>query len=106
MISVPYIAFTATTSTEGMGLPLHANTMLIIPDEHCEMACFILSVRSSSLTSYRHECWVCDGWEVKQPLHSHFIFEDINNGTIAIMTSLDFSNESVKLVLSLSAIST
>ena len=73
MISVPYIAFTASTSTEEMGLPLHANTMLIIPDVHCEMACFILSVRSSSLTSSRHECWVCDGWEVKQPLHSRFI---------------------------------
>ena len=49
-----------------------------------------------SLTSSRHECWVCDGWEVKQPLHSRFIFEDINDGKIAIMTSLDFSNESVK----------
>ena len=103
MISVPYIAFTATTSTEGMGLPLHANTMLIIPDVHCEMACFILSVRSSSLTSSRHECWVCEGWEVKQPLHSRFIFEVINIGKIGIMTFLDFSNESVKLVLSLSA---
>ena len=106
MISVPYIAFTASTSTEEMGLPLHANTMLILPDVHCEMACFILSVRSSSLTSSRHECWVCDGWEVKQPLHSRFIFEDINDGKIAIMTSLDFSNESVKMILSLSAIST
>ena len=42
MISVSYIAFTASTSTEGMGLPLHANTMLIIPDVHCEMACLIL----------------------------------------------------------------
>ena len=67
---------------------------------------FILSVRSSSLTSSKHKCWVCDGWEVKQPLHSRFIFEYINNGKIAIMTSLDFSNESVKLVLYLSAIST
>ena len=67
VISVPYIAFTSTTSTEGMGLPLHANTMLIIPDVHSEMACFILSLRSSSLTSSRHECWVCDGCEVKQP---------------------------------------
>ena len=57
MISVPYIAFTASISTEEMGLPLHANTMLIIPDVHCEMACFILPVRSSSLTSSRHECW-------------------------------------------------
>ena len=99
MISVPYIAFTA--STEEMGLPLHANTMLIIPDVHCEMACFILSVPSSSLTSSRHECLVCDGWEVKQPLHSRFIFEDINDGKIAIMTSLDFSNKSVKIILSL-----
>ena len=107
MISVPYIVFTATTSTEGMGLPLHANTMLIIPDVHCELTCFILSVRSSSLTSLLpSECWVCDGWEVKQPLHSRFIFEDINDGKRAIMTSLDFSNESVKLVISLSAIST
>ena len=104
MIYVPYIAFTASTSTEEMGLPLHANTMLIIPDVHCEMACFILYVRSSSLTSSRHECWVCDGWEVKQPLHSRFIFEDINDGKIAIMTSLDFSNESVKMILSLSGL--
>ena len=48
MISVPYIAFTATTSTEGMGLPLHANTMLIISDVHSKMACFILYVRSYS----------------------------------------------------------
>ena len=78
MISVPYIAFTATTSTEGMGLPLHANPMLIIPDVHCEMACFIISVRSFSLTSSRHECWVCDGWEVKQSLHSRCA--DTNNG--------------------------
>ena len=89
-----------------MGLPLHANTMLIIPEVYCEMACFILSARSSSLTTSRHECWVCDGWEVKQPFHSRFIFEDINDGKIAIMTSLDFSTESVKMVLSLSAIST
>ena len=36
MISVPYVAFMATTYTEGMRLPLHANTMLIIPDVHCE----------------------------------------------------------------------
>ena len=35
-----------------------------------------------------------------------FIFKEINCGKIAIMTSLAFSNESVKLVLSLSAIST
>ena len=105
MISVPYIAFTATC-TEGMGLPLHANTVLIIPDVHCEMACFIISVRHSSLTSSRHDCWVCDGCEVKQTLHSRFIFEYINIGKIAIMTSLDFSNESGKLVLSLSANST
>ena len=49
MISVPYIAFTASTSTEGMGLPLHTNNMLVIPYVHCEMACFILSVRSFSL---------------------------------------------------------
>ena len=42
---------------------------------------------------------------MKQP-HSRFIFEDINYGKIAIMTSLDFSNKSVKVVLSLSAIST
>ena len=67
---------------------------------------FILSVRSSSLTSSGHECWVCDGCEVKQPLHSRFIFEDINDGQIAIMASLDFSNESVKMALSLSVIST
>ena len=39
MISVPYIAFTATTSTDGMGLLLHANTMLIVPEVHSEMAC-------------------------------------------------------------------
>ena len=56
MISVTYIAFTASTSTEEMGLPLHANTMLIIPDVHCEMAYFILYIRFSSLTSSRHEC--------------------------------------------------
>ena len=74
MIPVPYIAFTATTCTEGMGLPLHANTMLIIPDVYSEMACFILSLRSSSLTSSRHEYWDCDGCEVKQSLHSCFIF--------------------------------
>ena len=49
---------------------------------------------------------VCDGWEVKQLLHSRFIFEDINDGKIAIITSLDFSNESVKMILSRSAIST
>ena len=61
MISVPYIAFTASASTEGMGLPLHANTMLIIPDVHCKIACFILSVLSSSLTSSRDECWVVMG---------------------------------------------
>ena len=30
----------------------------------------------------------------------------MNDGKIAIMTSLDFSNESVKMILSLSAIST
>ena len=40
---------------------------------------------------------------LKQPLHSRFIFEDINDGEIAMMTSLDFSNKSVKLVLSPSA---
>ena len=79
MISVPYIPFTATTSTEGMGLPLHANSMLIIPDVHSEMACFIMYVRSHSLTSSRHQCLVCDGCEVKQPLHSRFTFEDIND---------------------------
>ena len=86
----------------------HATTMLIIPGVHCEMVCFVfgMSVRSSSLTSFRHECWVCDGWEVKQPLHSRFIFEDINDGKITIISSLDFSNESVKMILSLSAIST
>ena len=84
-----------------MDFSLHANTMLIIPDVHCEMACFILSVRSSSLTSSRHECWLCDEWEVKQPLDSRFIYDDINDGKIAIMTTLDFSKESVKLVLSL-----
>ena len=44
--------------------------------------------------------------KVKQPLHSRFIHEDINDGKMAMMSSLDFSNESVKLVLSLSAIST
>ena len=65
------------------GSPVHANTMLIIPDVHCEMACFIISLRSSSLTSSRHECWV-DGWEVKPPLHSRFTFEDINDGKIRI----------------------
>ena len=94
------------TSTEGMGLPLNANTMLIIPDVHCEMAYFILSVRSSLLTSPRHECLVCDVWQVKELLHSRFIFEDINDGKIAIITSLDFSNKTVKMILSLSAIST
>ena len=106
MISVPYIYFTAVTSTEGMGLPLHANTMLIIPDVHSEMTCFIMYVRSSSLTSSRQECWVCDGYELKQLLHYRFTFEYINDGKIAILTSLDLSNESVKLVLSLFASST
>ena len=106
MIYVLYIAFTATTSTQGMGLPLHKNTMLIIPDVHCEMACFIIFARSSSQTSSTHECWVCDGWEVKQSLHSRFTFEDSNNGKITIMTPLDVTNEYVKVVLSLSAIST
>ena len=98
MIYVPYIAFTATTSTEGMGLPLHANTMLIIPNVLNEIACFIIYIyiQSSSLTSSKHKCCVCDGCEVKQPLHSRFIFEDINDGKIAIMTSLDFSNEFVR----------
>ena len=43
MISVSYIAFTASTSTEGMGLLLHANTMSIVPEDvYCEMACLIL----------------------------------------------------------------
>ena len=102
MISVPYVDFTPTTSTEGLCYPLHANTMLIIPDVHSEMACFILSVRSSSLTPSKHECCVCDGCEVKQSLHSRFIFEYINDGKIAFITSLDFPNESVKLVISLS----
>ena len=102
MISVPYIAFTDATSTEGMGLPLHSHTMLIIPEVHSEMACFIMSVQSSSLTSSKPECWVCDGCEVKQPFHSRCIFEDINDDKIAIMMSLDFSNESGELVLSLS----
>ena len=37
-ISVLYIVFTASTSTDEMGLPLHANPMLIIPDVYCEMA--------------------------------------------------------------------
>ena len=106
MISVPYITFTATMSAEGMGLALHANTMLIIPEVHCEMACFIMSVRSSSLTSSKHECWFGDGCELKQLLHSRFIFKYITDGKISILTSLDLSNESVKLVLSLSAIST
>ena len=36
----------ATTSTKGMGLPLHANTMLIIQDVQCKMGCFILYVQS------------------------------------------------------------
>ena len=58
MINVPYIPFTTTTSTEGMGLPLHTNTMLIIMDMHSEMTCIIMSVGSSSLTSSKHECWV------------------------------------------------
>ena len=40
--------------------------------------------------------------DVKQPLQSRFIFEYINDGKIAIMTSLDFSNESVKMIISLS----
>ena len=57
---------------------------------------------SSSLASSRHECWDCDGCKVKQLLHSCFIFEYINDGKIAIITSLDFSSESVKLVLSIS----
>ena len=38
------------------------------------------------------------GGKCKQPLHSRFIFDDINYGKIAIMTSLDFSNESVKMI--------
>ena len=90
IISVTYMAFMTTTSTEGIGIQLQANTMLIIPDVHSEMACFIMSVRSSSLTSSKHKCWVCDGCEVKQPLYSRFIFEYINEGKIAIMRSLDF----------------
>ena len=94
------------TSTERMGFPLHANAMLIIPDVHSEIACFILYVRSSLLTSSKHECCVCYGCEVKHPSLPRFIFKYINDGKIAIMTSLDFSNESVKLVLSLSAILT
>ena len=106
MISVPYIAFSTTTSTEGMGLPLHANIMLIIPDVHSEMACFIMYVWSYSLTSSRHEGWVCDGCEVKQLFHPLLIFEDINYGKITIITSLAFFIGSVKLVLSLSAMST
>ena len=80
--------------------------MLIIPDVHSQMTCFILSVQFSLLTSSGHECWVYDGCELKQPLHSRFIFEYINDGKITIMTSLDFSNEYAKLDLSLSAIST
>ena len=106
MISTTYIAFTETTSTEGMGLPLHEkNNMLIIPDVHSKMSCFIMSVRSSSLTSFRYVCWMCDGTEVKQPLHSRFMFEKINHGIRAIMTSPTLLNESVKLFLSLSATS-
>ena len=104
MISVPYIAFMSTTSTEEMGIPLHVKNILILPDVQSEMTCCILSVRSSSLTSSIHECWICDWYDVKQPMHSRFIFEEINDGKMAIMTSLTFSNEPVKLVLSLSAI--
>ena len=78
MISVPYMA---KTSTEGIGLPLHVNTKLIIPDVHSEMSFFILSVRSSSLNSSKHECWVCDGCDMKQPLHSRFIFKYINENS-------------------------
>ena len=84
-ISVPYISFTATTYIERIGLPLHANTMLIIPDVHREMTCFILSVRYSSLTSSKHDCWVCDGCALKQPLHSRFMFEYINYGKIVFL---------------------
>ena len=80
--------------------------MLIIPNVLSEMACFIMFVRSSLLTSSRHVCWVCDGCEVKEQLHARFIYEYINDGKIAIMTSLDVSNESEKLVLSLSEMST
>ena len=36
MIYVTYIALMATTSTKEIGLPCHANTMLIIPDVHSE----------------------------------------------------------------------
>ena len=48
---------------------------------------------------------VLDGSEVKHPLYFRFIFEEINDGKRAIMTSLTFSNESAKLFLSLSAAS-
>ena len=71
--------------------------------EYAEWNDMLFSI--STLTSSRQEGWVYDGCEVKQPLHSHFIFQNINGGIIEIMTSLDFSNESVKMVLSLSAIS-
>ena len=87
-----------------MGPPLHANTMLIIQDVQSEIPCFIPSVPSSSLAFSRHECWVCDRCEVKQPMQPRFIFEEINDSKIAIMTYLAFSNKYVKLVLSLSAI--
>ena len=39
-------------------------TMLIMPDVQSEMTCFILSVRSSSMTSSRHEGCVCDECEI------------------------------------------
>ena len=73
----------------------------------CGNVCCVVAVVKivffSSLTSFRHEWCACDGCEVKQPLHSPFIFEYINDGKIAIMTwYLAFSNESVTLVISLS----
>ena len=72
------------------------------------MKCLVLSCLYGllHLLSLHTSAGFVMGCEVKQPLHSRFIFEDINDGKIAIMTSLDFSNDSVKLVLSLSEIST
>ena len=67
----------------------------------CAQYFVIASWRSYSLISFRHECWVCDGCEVKQPLQLSFYF---NEGKISIVTSPIFSNKSVKLVLSLPTI--
>ena len=38
--SVPYITLTATLPIEGMGLPLHAYNMVIIPDVYGEKTFF------------------------------------------------------------------